>query len=71
MRQKEYEKGALYGNTETGNHDAGKRQNEGGLQQVSPKKDEITSADLSAQEIEYICGQITPKAIRTYFQRYP
>lgn len=61
MRQAENEKGVLYGNTEMGDHDTGKRQNVSGIQQASAKKHEITASDLSVQEIAYICGQITPK----------
>ena len=71
MRQAENKKGTLYGNTKMGDYDTGKMQNAGSLRQSSAKKNEITAADLSAQEIEYICGQITPKTIRTYFQQYP
>lgn len=71
MRQAENRESTLYENTETGNDDVEKMQNVGSLQQAPAKKKEITAVDLSVQEIEYICGQITPKAIRTYFQQYP
>lgn len=71
MRQAENKESALYGNTEKGDNNIGKMQNAGSLQHEPVKKNKITAADLSIQEIEYICGQITPKAIRTYFQQYP
>lgn len=71
MRQAENKESALYGNGETEDNHIGKVQNAGDIQQTPAKKSEITAADLSVQDIEYICGQITPKAIRTYFQQYP
>lgn len=71
MRQAENKESALYGNTEKGDNNVEKMQNAGSLQHEPVKKNDITAAALSVQEIEYICGQITPKAIRTYFQQYP
>ena len=31
----------------------------------------LSSSDLSEEEIDYICGQITPYRIRAYFKSYP
>lgn len=71
MKQAENTVSTLHGSTQVGDNHVEKIQNVGSLQQAPAKKNEITAIDLSAQEIEYICGQITPKEIRIYFQRYP
>ena len=71
MRQAENKESVLSENLKLEGNHIEKAQNTGNIQQTSAKKSEITAADLSVQEIEYICGQITPKAIRTYFQQYP
>ena len=67
MREAENKEDALKKDVETGKNDSGKRQNEDRLQKAFVKN-EIITADLSVQEIDYICRKITPKAIRAYLR---